>query len=94
MGSYASNLSAAVAAYKASSGDSKVYFLDPTPFLPSGVFTLNFATGPFQWTYDGVHPLIFGQGRIGVIYSGLAQAALASGDSSSTSFTRARIVNE
>lgn len=77
MGSYASDLAAAVTAYKASSGDTKVYLLDPRSLLPPGVFTLVFG-GSTQWTYDGVHPLIYGQARIGAVYAGLACTAVSS----------------
>ncbi len=92
--SYASNLAAAIAAYKTASGDTKVYLIDPTALLPSGVFTLSFG-GTTQWTYDGVHPLIYGHGRIAAIYAGLAQAAISGADGGASGVgSRARVANE
>jgi hypothetical protein len=92
---YAANLAAAVSAHKTASGDTKVYCLDATLIFPSGVFTTTFGSGPFQWTYDGVHPLVYGHGRVGAAYAGLAQAAIsATGSGGSVAgYSRSRVAN-
>ncbi len=91
MGSYEADLSAAVSAYKANSGDTNVFFVDGMSLMPTNAFGLTFLTGPFLWTFDGVHPLISGHGRIGAIYAGQAQAAMAA--STPTGYSRSRVVN-
>jgi lysophospholipase L1-like esterase len=90
MGAYESNISAAVAAYKTSSSDAKVYFVDATELLPSGVFGLTFGETT-EWTYDGVHPLVFGHGRIGACYAAAAQSAMSA--TTLSGYSRSRVVN-
>jgi len=75
-GSYASNLAAAVTTYKTGSGDAKVFCLDVTSQFPSTAFTLTFG-GLTEWTYDGVHPLIFGHARLAAAYSAKALFSVA-----------------
>jgi lysophospholipase L1-like esterase len=96
MGSYSSDLSAAVTAYKASSGDAHVYFTDVSALFTSGVFTLTFGSTT-QWTYDGVHPLVYGQARYAAALAQGITAAIvtASGTSPNPSgYSRARLCNE
>jgi hypothetical protein len=85
--SYEAQLAAAVTA----SGDSKTYVVDATSLFPSGVFTLTFGAST-EWTYDGVHPLVFGHARLGAAYTGLCKAAL-SGAAPSAGYSRSRTVN-
>jgi lysophospholipase L1-like esterase len=94
MGAYEGNLSAAVAAYKASSGDANVCFIDATSLFPAGVFSIafNYSGNPFQWTYDGVHPLAFGHARIGAAYAKQIGAAMGGG-TTLAGYSRARVVN-
>jgi lysophospholipase L1-like esterase len=88
--SYNGNLAVAVAAYKTSSGDPNVFAIDATEQFPSGAFGTTFPSGgPFEWTYDGVHPLIFGHARLGAAYAALAKAALTT----SPSYSRTRLMN-
>jgi hypothetical protein len=70
-GSYAANLAAAVTSYKMASGDTKVFCIDATSQFPSTAFTLTFG-GLTEWTYDGVHPLIYGHARLAAAYSAKA----------------------
>jgi hypothetical protein len=89
--SYESNITSAFNAYKTETGDINVYLIDGTARLPAGVFGTDSASGPFQYTFDGVHPLIFGHSRIAAIYADLICAAL--GTNSSTGYSRSRIAN-
>jgi len=87
-GCYDSNLIAAVTAYRSSSGDPNVYAIDATSLVPQGDFGLTFG-GATQWTYDGVHPLIYAHARLGAAYAALSQTALGG----SSSYSRTRIMN-
>jgi lysophospholipase L1-like esterase len=85
-----------VTAYKASSGDAHVYFTDVSALFTSGVFTLTFGSTT-QWTYDGVHPLVYGQARYAAALAQGITAAIvtASGTSPNPSgYSRARLCNE
>jgi lysophospholipase L1-like esterase len=95
MGSYSANLSAAVTAYKAASGDNEVFFTDVSGLFPAGVFSLTFGVST-QWTYDGVHPLVYGQGRFSAALASGIEAAINSGSGPSTiaGYSRARVSNE
>jgi lysophospholipase L1-like esterase len=80
---YEANLEAGVATYKASSRDDKVYLIDANTLLPSGQFTTIF--GPTtEWTYDGVHPLIYGHGRIGAAFAQVIATAITSASNSNS----------
>jgi lysophospholipase L1-like esterase len=77
-GGYASDLEAAVAAYKAAHGDDAVFHLDASAYFPDGTFTITFG-GATEWTYDGVHPNIYGSARFGAALGATALAALGGG---------------
>jgi hypothetical protein len=90
-GSYNANLAAAVTAYKTATGDANAYAIDATALFPSTAFTLTFGTTT-EWTYDGVHPLIFGHARLGAAYAALAKTATGGG-STSAGYSRSRLMN-
>jgi lysophospholipase L1-like esterase len=74
-GGYASDLQAAVGAYRTASGDAKAFHLDAGAYFPAGTFTITFG-GTTEWTYDGVHPNIYGSARFGAALGATALAAL------------------
>ena len=77
-GGYASDLAAAVDAYKTAHGDDAVHHLDAGAYFPDGAFTIIFG-GPTERTYDGVHPNIYGSARFGAALGATALAALGGG---------------
>jgi len=77
-GGYASDLEAAVAAYKTAHGDDAVHHLDAGAYFPDGTFTITFG-GTTEWTFDGVHPNIYGSARFGAALGAAALTALGGG---------------
>ena len=77
-GGYAADLEAAVAAFRTADGDDKVHHLDAGAYFPPGAFTIAFG-GTTEWTYDGVHPNVYGSARFGAALGATALAALGGG---------------
>ena len=73
---------------KPASGDANVFLIDPTARLPSGVFGNSGSANAY--TYDGVHPLVYGHAVIAPVVADLMAAALGAGGST-VQFARARL---
>jgi hypothetical protein len=90
-GYYATNLQAAVEAYVSSSGDTNCYFVNPISRLPPNVFKLTFGSGD-RYTYDNVHPIMFGHFVIGTSYAAEAAVVLGGG-TTIAGYSRSRVAN-